>query len=211
MVASSTAQRVLLLVLVALLAAIAVVLLTNRPPQAIPAAVTTSSPFDGPTMPPGLRATNFSLTDQNGNRVTLSQLRGRVVVLTFIHSLCHDTCPFMVEQIKGALNDLSGPSVPAIGVSVAPAEDTPAHRRTFLGRHELAGKMAFVSGSLRALRPIWHAYAIQPVTPKIDHSTFVLLIDKRGIERVGFPADELTPEALAHDIHVLEGARTDDP
>jgi hypothetical protein len=33
----------------------------------------------------------------------------------------------------------------------------------------------------------------------------VLLIDKRGIERVGYPADQLTPEDLAHDIRVLEG------
>jgi len=40
-------------------------------------------------------------------RVSLSAGRGKVVVLTFIHSLCHDTCPFMAEQIKGTLNDLS--------------------------------------------------------------------------------------------------------
>jgi protein SCO1/2 len=130
-------------------------------------------------------------------------------VLTFIHSLCHDTCPFMVEQIKGALNDLpaSGAGVPVIGVSVAPSEDTPAHRRQFLARHQMTGRIAFVSGSPEVLRPVWHAYAIQPVTPKIDHSTFVLLIDKRGIERIGFPADELTPEGLSHDIGVLERER----
>jgi protein SCO1/2 len=128
------------------------------------------------------------------------------VVLTFIHSLCHDTCPFMVEQIKGALNDLphSGRGVPAIGVSVAPTEDTVARRRRFLAKHQMTGRLAFVNGKLPAMRRVWHAYAIAPVTPKVDHSTFVLLIDKRGIERVGFAADQLTPEGLAHDIGVLE-------
>jgi len=206
MVAGSTAQRVLLVVLVGLLAAIAVVLLTDRPPQVVPAAVTTSSPFDGPTMPPGLRATNFSLTDQNGHRVTLSHYRGQVVVLTFIHSLCHDTCPFMVEQIKGALNDLpgNGRDVPTIGVSVQPAQDTVVNRRAFLARHDMTGRLEFVNGPPAAMRRVWHAYAIQPVTPTVDHSTFVLLIDKRGIERVGFAADQLTPEDLAHDIQVLQ-------
>jgi cytochrome oxidase Cu insertion factor (SCO1/SenC/PrrC family) len=64
--------------------------------------------------------------------------------------------------------------------------------------------MAFVSGPRYELRKVWKAYAIEPVTPKIDHSTFVLLIDKRGIERVGFAADQLTPEGLAHDIRALE-------
>jgi protein SCO1/2 len=204
-----TAQRLLTLVLVALLVAIGVVLITGRGAGGHSdqvAAPPHRSAFDGPTMPPQLHAANFSLLDQDGHRVTLSRYRGRVVVLTFIHSRCHDTCPFMVEQIKGALNDLpgSGRGIPVIGVSVAPAEDTRTSRRRFLAKHEMGGRLAFISGTAATLRPVWHAYAIEPVTPKIDHSTFVLLIDRRGIERVGFPADELTPEGLAHDIRVLE-------
>ncbi|MGI8505246.1 MAG: SCO family protein [Solirubrobacteraceae bacterium] len=205
MAASATVQRALMLVLVALLVTIGVILLTDQASQGPPTA-TASSEFIGPTMPPGLRAANFSLSDQDGRRVTLSRYRGHVVVLTFIHSLCHDTCPFMVEQIKGALNQLphDGRGVPAIGVSVDPSEDTIARRRTFLTRHEMLGRMAFVSGPLRAMRRVWHAYAVEPVTPKVDHSTFVFLIDKRGLERVGFAADQLTPEGLAHDIRALE-------
>jgi protein SCO1/2 len=161
-------------------------------------------------MPAGLRAANFSLMDQSGHRVTLSHYRGHVVVLTFIHSLCHDTCPFMVEQIKGALGDLprDGSGVPAIGVSAAPAEDTVAHRRAFLAKHHMTGRLAFVNGPPATMRRVWHAYGILPVTPKVDHSTFVLVIDKRGLERVGFAADQLTPEGLSHDIRVLERERS---
>jgi protein SCO1 len=179
--ASAKLQRVLMLVLVGLVVAIVAILMTNRssPSSFKPA----SSQFAGPTMPPGLHAANFSLIDQNHRRVTLARDRGKVVVLTFIHSLCH---------------------VPAIGVSVDPSQDTVANRRAFLAKHELTGRMAFVNGSLRTMRRVWHDYAIQPVTPKIDHSTFVLLIDKRGLERVGFAADQLTPEGLAHDIRVLQ-------
>jgi protein SCO1/2 len=198
-------------VLVALLVAIGVILLTNRVASTDAGAaggsvVAGASPFVGPTMPAGLRAPNFSLRDPSGHRVTLSSYRGHVVVLTFIHSLCHDTCPFMVEQIKGALNDLprSGSGVPAIGVSAASAEDTVAHRRAFLAKHQMMGRLAFVNGPLRTMRRVWHDYKVQPVTPKIDHSTFVFLIDKRGLERVGFAADQLTPEGLSHDIRVLE-------
>ena len=207
MTASPNLQRALLAVLAVLLAAIGVVLLTGSRHSS--GATAAASKFAGPTMPPGLRAANFTLTDQYGHRVTLSSYRGHVVVLTFIHSLCKDACPFMVEQIKGALNGLpaNGSALPTIGVSVAPAEDTPANRRAFLAKHRMTGRIEFVSGPQSALRPVWHDYAIQPVEGPIDHSTFVLLIDKRGIERVGFPADELTPEGLAHDIRVLEGER----
>ena len=206
MAASARVQRLLIVILVGLLAAIAVLELTRGGTSSAPAKPIAKSPFDGPTMAPGLRANNFSLTDQNGHRVTLSQYRGKVVVLTFIHSLCHDTCPFMVEQIKGALNDLpdNGHGIPTIGVSVDPSQDTIANRRAFLARHEMTGRMEFVNGPMPTIRRVWHEYAIQPVTPKVDHSAFVLLINKRGFERVGYAADQLTPEDLAHDIRVLE-------
>jgi protein SCO1/2 len=204
-------QRALMALLLALLAAIVVVLLTAGGPSATrsSSAPPSNSPFDGPLMPPNLHAHNFTLVDQNGHRVSLSQYRGHVVVLTFIHALCHDACPFMVEQIKGALNELpgNGRGVPAIGVSVQPAQDTVKNRRMFLAQHEMSGRLAFVSGPESVLRPVWKAYGIQPVTPKIDHSTFVILIDKRGLERVGFAADQLTPEGLSHDIRVLERQR----
>ena len=204
MLARVKLQRALMLILVALLAAIVLIVLSNRG-SAAPTPVT-KSPFDGPTMPPNLRAHDFTLTDQYGRHVSLAADRGKVVVLTFIHSLCHDTCPFMVEQIKGALNDLpnNGRDVPTIGVSVAHAEDTVHNRLAFLAKHDMTGRLEFVNGPLPTMRRIWHDYAIQPVTPKIDHSTFVLLIDKRGYERVGFAADQLTPEGLAHDIRVLQ-------
>jgi protein SCO1/2 len=207
MVASSRAQRILFVVLVALLTAIAVVLLIG--PASSSTTPIAGSRFDGPTFPAGLRAANFSLTDQSGRRVTLARYRGHVVVLTFIHSLCKDTCPFMVEQIKGALNDLpnAGRGVPAIGVSVEPAQDTDHNRKAFLSRHELTGRLAFVSGPMSVMHRVWHDYAIAPVTPNVDHSTFVLLIDKRGFERIGFAADQLTPEDLAHDIRALERER----
>jgi protein SCO1/2 len=206
MLASAKLQRALMLILLALLAAIVFVIVTNRGTGDNGKAAQSQSPFDGPTMPPHAIAHDFTLTDQNGHRVSLAADRGKVVVLTFIHSLCHDTCPFMVEQIKGALNDLpdNGRNVPAIGVSAAQAEDTPKNRKAFLAKHEMTGRLEFVNGPLATMRRVWHEYAIQPVTPKIDHSTFVLLIDKHGYERVGFAADQLTPEGLAHDIRVLE-------
>jgi protein SCO1/2 len=203
-------QRTLLALLVALLAAIAVVIITSSGGMtSASSSPSSNSPFAGPLMPPHLRAQNFSLVDQNGHRVSLSRYRGHVVVLTFIHSLCHDACPFMVEQIKGALNELPGDGrgVPAIGVSVAPGEDTVKNRQKFLTQHGMGGRLAFVSGSSAVMRPVWKAYGIHPVTPKVDHSTFVILIDKRGLERIGFAADQLTPEDLSHDIRVLERER----
>jgi cytochrome oxidase Cu insertion factor (SCO1/SenC/PrrC family) len=206
MAASVRIQRILMVTLAALVAAIVIVLMAGRGGGATPAPIVSHSPFQGIVMPAGLRAYDFRLRDVNGRRVALAADRGHVVVLTFIHSLCHDTCPFMVEQIKGALNLLphNGAGVAAIGVSADPAEDTVAHRRAFLARHEMTGRMAFLNGPMRTMRVVWQHYHVLPVTPKVDHSTFVILIDKRGYERIGDAPDALTPESLAHDIRVLQ-------
>jgi protein SCO1/2 len=201
-------ERVLIVALVVLLGAIGVVLLTRG--SSSPSTPVASGPhgeFDGPTLPPHLRAANFSLVDQNGRRVTLSGYRGHVVILTFMHSLCKGACPLMAEQIKGALNELpnGGRGIPAIAVSVDPKQDTPASRRKFLAKYQMNGRLEFLNGPLRTLETIWHAYAIAPEIGKGEtHSAFVLLIDKRGFERVGFPVSDVTDDGLAHDIGVLQ-------
>jgi protein SCO1 len=196
-------------VLAGLIGAIVVVILTGQGSPHHQALDHKSSQFVGPEMPAHLRAPNFTLVDQRGRKVTLDHDRGHVVVLTFIHSLCKDACPFMTEQIKGALNELPGrgADVPTIGVSVDPSQDTVHNRDHFLALHQMAGRMQFLNGPLPAMRRVWNDYSIQPIHGRTLHSTFVLLIDKRGYERVGFAADQLTPPGLAHDIRVLERER----
>jgi cytochrome oxidase Cu insertion factor (SCO1/SenC/PrrC family) len=36
-----------------------------------------------------------------------------------------------------------------------------------------------------------------------EHSAYVMLIDKRGVQRVGIPFEQLTPDALADDLRLL--------
>ncbi len=165
-----------------------------------------SSGFDGSVVPAGVRARGFTLTDQDGRRVTLDRYRGQVTILTFLYSTCKDLCPLMAQQIRGALDDLGRP-VPALAVSVSPEADTQANVRHFLAKVALSGRMEYLSGPRAALAPIWHAYGILPQSAgdaASDHSAYVLLIDRHGLERVAFGAEQLTPEGLAHDIRKLQ-------
>jgi protein SCO1 len=136
--------------------------------------------------------------------VSLRDYRGEVVVLTFLYTTCRDTCPLTATQIRGALDDL-GRDVPALAVSVDPVNDTPERARRFLFKRGLArDRMRFLLGSRAQLQPIWKAYGIRPQGEAFDHSAYVLLIDRRGRQRIGFPVQQLTPEALAHDIRRLQ-------
>ncbi len=152
-------------------------------------------------------ARNFSLVDEDGHRASLDDYRGQVVILTFMYSTCQNTCPVEAQQIRGALDDL-GESIPTLAVSVDPAQDTPINAQRFLFKESLTGRMRFLLGTRAELAPIWKAYGIAPETgtniKNSNHSAYVMLVDRRGWLRDGFPDSELTPEALAHDIRVLQ-------
>jgi protein SCO1/2 len=123
-------------------------------------------------------------------------------MLTFMYSTCRDTCPLTAEQMKGALDDLDR-DVPALAVSVDPNRDTPLNARRFVNQHGLTGRMRFLLGTRAQLERVWRAYGIQPQLGGADHSSSVLLLDRRGIERVDWPTEKLTPEGLEHDLRRL--------
>jgi protein SCO1 len=167
-----------------------------------------ASGFAGSLAPPDVPPRDFSLRDQDGRPASLREYRGRVVVLTFLYSTCQDTCPVTATTIRGALNQV-GHDVPTLAVSVDPAHDTRDSAEAFLVKRGLSGgRMRFLLGTRAQLQPIWSAYGIRPQGKGFEHSAYVLLIDGRGRQRVGFPIDHLTDRDLAHDIRRLEAERT---
>jgi protein SCO1/2 len=153
---------------------------------------------------PDIPPQDFRLRDQDGRAVSLRQFRGRVVVLTFMYTTCRDTCPLTATQIRGALDDLDRP-VPALAVSVDPVNDTPERARQFLFKRGLGhDRMRFLLGRRARLQPIWRAYGVRPQGRAFDHSAVVVLIDRHGRQRIGFPVQQLVPEDLAHDIRRLQ-------
>jgi protein SCO1 len=172
-----------------------------------PAEPAGASGFDGAALPAGVPARPFALTDQSGRAVSLASYRGQVTVLAFVYSTCGGPCVVIAQQIRGALDEL-GRSVPVLLVSANPAADTPAHVSRFLSRVALSGRVRYLSGSPARLRPVWHAFRVTPASDNraaFDRTASVLLIDRAGHQRVVFQLEQLTPEALAHDIRKLLG------
>jgi protein SCO1/2 len=160
--------------------------------------------FAGSRLPEGVRAPAFDLTDEQGERVAMSEFRGRPVIVTFLYTNCDDTCPPAAQQVKGALNEL-GEDVPALAVAVDPARDTPASARAFLSDQRMLGRMRFVLGTRAELAPVWRGYAIRPQEADAEHQARIVIVDGRGYQRVGFPIDQATPERIAHDVRLVAG------
>ncbi len=173
------------------------------------------SGFDGAVFPVATSAPDFTLSDQQGRRVSLRDYRGQVVVLTFLYSTCGDTCIVIAQQIRGALDELQAEHARApavLMVSADPQADTPAHVARFLSEVSLSGRVQYLTGPLAALRRIWRAYDVKPASAGatvFDEYAPVYLLDPAGRKRVLFETEELTPEGLSHDIGRLGGDPTD--
>jgi protein SCO1/2 len=159
--------------------------------------------FEGAVMPAGVRAPDFRLRDQDGDEITMRELRGKPVIVTFLYTTCDDTCPAQAQTVRGALDEL-GEDVPALAIAVDPPRDTPARARAFLGKQRALGRIDFVLGSRAQLRPLWDGYYVRPQSVSAEHQARFTLVDKRGYQRVGFPGARATPETLAHDVRLLE-------
>ncbi len=164
------------------------------------------SGFDGAALPADAPVHDFTLVDQTGRKVSLSSYRGQVAILAFLYPTCGRTCVLIADQIRGALEELAHP-VPVLIVSADPAEDDPASVSRFLSEVSLTGRALYLSGSEAEVRPVWHAYKIVPATAgrgAFERRVSVFLLDRHGRTRVLYELEQLTPEALAHDIGKLQ-------
>jgi protein SCO1/2 len=181
------------------LTAIAGVLLFAVGEKTVPPA---GGSFSGATRPPDIPPADFGVRDEDGRMLRLADMRGKPVVVTFLYTTCKDTCPLTAQQIRIALDDL-GYDVPVVAVSVDPANDTARRARSFALRQRMDGRMRWALGDAARLQRIWDAYGIRPQTADDDHTASTVLLDGRGVQRVGFATSVLTPEGLAHDIALL--------
>jgi protein SCO1 len=160
--------------------------------------------------PAQLRAATpqFALRDSLGRLVSLSQFRGKAVLLTFIYDHCPDTCPLIVANLHTALLRLGSAAskLQILAVSVDPSGDTPATVRAFLAAHEMTGRMEYLIGTSRELAPVWQAYGVQvqasPAQREVGHSAFLYGITGRGSVLVLYPPT-FDPAWIAHDAPLL--------
>jgi cytochrome oxidase Cu insertion factor (SCO1/SenC/PrrC family) len=167
----------------------------------------TSGQYVGSNPPGRIVAPDFQLVSYRGHVVRMSAQRGKVVVLTFLDTDCHDQCPVIASILGRGMPKLR-PALrahsEAIAVSVNPRVDTKKSISVFLAQRQASRALDFLIGSLPKLRSVWTAYHILPAidTGNNDiHSADVMIFNRRGrwVSSLNEGLD-LTTSSLAHDI-----------
>src|SRR6266702_311028 len=135
----------------------------------------------------GKAAPDFRLRNQFGQPMSLSQLRGKVVMLAFEDSECTTVCPLTTQSMLEA-KQLLGPAgnqVQLLGVDANPDATSVADVLSYSRTHGLVNQWNFLTGSLAQLKAIWKLYgiAVQIENDQIDHTPALFVIDQQGRER----------------------------
>src|SRR6202047_1311998 len=107
-------------------------------------------------------APDFTLTSQDGAQVSLTDLRGKVVAVTFIYTFCTDTCPVltpMMSFVQDRLGPDFGTTIAFVSITLDPARDTPEVLKEYAQAFgaDLAG-WAFLTGAPDTIREVTRRY-----------------------------------------------------
>ncbi|MBI3456091.1 MAG: SCO family protein [Candidatus Rokubacteria bacterium] len=141
-------------------------------------------------------APNFALTTQQNDRLWLTQLRERVVVLTFTCTTCA-ACPGLLPALVGlsrALGDAAGRRVFFVAVSVDPARDTAPVLRRFAHERGLdPTAWLLLTGTPAEVAVVTRRYGLAVRRPQggVTHDCVVVLIDGAGLIRGRYRTEDL--------------------
>jgi cytochrome oxidase Cu insertion factor (SCO1/SenC/PrrC family) len=132
-------------------------------------------------------APDITLVNQFGQPMSLSQFRGKVVMLSFEDSECTTICPLTTQSMLQAKQMLgaAGDQVQLLGVDANPTATSVSDVLAYSRAHGMVNQWDFLTGSLAQLKAVWSAYhiAVQIEQGQIDHTPALFVIDQRGREQ----------------------------
>jgi cytochrome oxidase Cu insertion factor (SCO1/SenC/PrrC family) len=146
-------------------------------------------------------APGFALDTTGGSTVSLSSLRGKVVIVSFFDSACNDICPVLAAELRQSDVDLGADASRVVMLTVntdpdatSPASATPAEISTDL---RSVPEWHFLTGTLKQLDAVWKAYGVsievQTSTGLVSHNDVLDFVDPEG--RLRFHATPFGNEA----------------
>lgn len=155
-------------------------------------------------------AADFTLRSEAGAPLSLADLRGKVLALTFIYASCKDTCPILTAKMAAMQRRLGldfGRHVRFLSVTVDPQTDTPAVLADYARRvganpagwSFLTGSPEEIAGMIRS----YGGYARRAQSGDVDHLFLTSLIDRQGRVRVQYIGYRFDPGEMLRDLRSL--------
>ena len=154
----------------------------------------------------------FTLTDQNGRRVSDRDFAGKYRLIYFGYTFCPDVCPTDLQKIGAGLRafERSDPEraarVQPIFITVDPARDTPEVMRAYVANFH--PRLTGLTGTEQEVEAVARAFRVSRQLPPpsarprdylVDHSQMTVLYGPQGEPIAIVPADQ-GAEAIAAEL-----------
>lgn len=158
-------------------------------------------------------ATDFALTDHNGQARTLADFKGKVVVIFFGFTQCPDVCPTSLGELAQAkqLLGTDGERLQGLFISVDPERDTPEIMKQYLANFDPSFLALYAApDALPELAKHFKIYykkvpGSTPTNYTMDHSAGSYVYDPQGHVRL-YHRYGTGAQALADDVRKLLAA-----
>jgi protein SCO1/2 len=129
----------------------------------------------------------FTLTNQDGQRVTDKDFRGRYLLVFFGYTYCPDTCPTTLSMLSSVLDKL-GPDadkVAPVFITVDPDRDSAASLKSYLKSFDrrfigLRGSAAETAAVAKAYRVFYRKRPLPGNDYAMDHTSLIYLMNPDG-------------------------------
>jgi cytochrome oxidase Cu insertion factor (SCO1/SenC/PrrC family) len=134
-------------------------------------------------------APNFTLTSQAGRQVSLTSLRGKVVLLAFLDPVCTTDCPVIAAEMRVAdtLLGSKASDTELVAVVANPTYTSLAYTRAFdqqVGLNTVPNWL-YLTGSVSQLAAVWHHFGIEvedlPAGAMAAHNDIAFVISADGV------------------------------
>lgn len=154
------------------------------------------------------KASDFTLTSQNGKSVTLSQFEGKVVIISFGYTHCPDICPMTLTILKDVMKKLldAENKLQVLFVTVDPERDTPKRLKDYIPYFDK--NFLGLTGTSQEIAKVAESYHISYFKDDTNskagylmaHSSSVYVIDPKGNLFLEYSSNDLDPELIAEDV-----------
>ena len=152
----------------------------------------------------------FTLTTSDDTRLSLADLRGKIVAVTFIYATCVDTCPLLTSKLASLREKLGpdfGANVSFVAITVDPERDTPEILRDYAVAHGANHPgWAFLTGTTSEIREVTRRYGVfarKTSRGDVDHTFLTSLVDREGVLRVQYMGVRFDPDEMLRDLRSL--------
>src|SRR6266481_1984591 len=160
--------------------------------------------------PPNLKAPDFALLNQEGERFVSTALHGKIVVLDFIYTTCTDVCPLFTAnfaQLQRRLNTEHKGNVFFVSITTDPEVDAPKVLKSYAQRYGADFQnWAFLTGSEAQLKQVWKNFGVRVIRKGrglIQHTSLTTVLDQQGIRRFNYFGEKWQLKDLQKDIAEL--------